>query len=116
MSKEKKIAIKEAEITNNCPECFNQELELTFYQKHTFNPFFHRTTSEVTHEIKCKKCHSTIYPVNWTPDIEKVFDYYNKLVKPDSPSVRFTTLFFIFLILVLGLIATGVYFYLEGLI
>lgn len=116
MSKEKKIAIKEAEITNNCPECFNQELELTFYQKHTFNPFFQRTTSEVTHEIKCKKCHSIIYPVNWTPDIEKVFDYYNKLVRPDRPSVRFTTLFFIILTLALGLIAAGVYFYLEDII
>lgn len=114
MPKEKKIAIKEADITNNCPECYNQELELTFYQKHTYNALFHRTTAEVTHEIKCKKCESIIYPVNWTTDIERVYDYYNKLVTPDRTSVRFTTLFFVLLVVLLILSAVGVYFYLEG--
>ncbi len=116
MAKEKQIAIKEAEITNNCPECFNQELKLTFYQKHTFNPLYHRTTDMVTHEIKCKKCFSIIYPVNWTDDIERVFDYYNKLVTPNKPSIRFTILFFVILVLVIGLIAAGIYMQLEGLI
>nr|WP_298996802.1 hypothetical protein [uncultured Allomuricauda sp.] len=116
MSKIRNIVIKDADITNNCPECYNQELKITFYQKHTHNPFFHRTTDEVTHEIKCKKCYSVIYPVNWTTDIERVFDYYNKLVKPDKPSVRFTTLFFILLILVLGLIGTLIYLHMEGII
>ncbi|MEM8999385.1 MAG: hypothetical protein AAGB24_03905 [Bacteroidota bacterium] len=116
MLKEKRIVIKDADITNNCPECYNQQLKLTFYQKHTFNQFYHRTTKEVTHEIKCKKCHSVIYPVNWTPDIERVFDYYNKLVRPDRTSVRFTTLFFIILVTLLGLVAAVIYLYLEGLI
>ena len=115
MAKEKQLVIQEADITNNCPECFNQELKITFYQKHTFNAFYHRTTGEVTHEIKCTKCNSIIYPVNWTPDIERVFDYYNKLVKPDRPAVRFTMLFFIILVLMLCLVAAGVYFYIEGI-
>ncbi|MCR9263889.1 MAG: hypothetical protein NXH86_07000 [Flavobacteriaceae bacterium] len=116
MSKEKKIILKEAEITNNCPECFNQELMLTFYQKHTFGTFFHVTTNEVTHEIKCKKCQSIIYPVSWTPDIERVFDYYNKLVTPERSSIRFTTLFFVVLIVAIGIVAATIYLYLEGLI
>ncbi|MEM7484755.1 MAG: hypothetical protein AAF348_06060 [Bacteroidota bacterium] len=116
MAKDKKIAIKDAEITNNCPECFNQELKITFYQKHTYNAFYHKTTDEVTHEIKCKKCYSIIYPVNWTPDIERVFEYYNKLVTPDRTSVRFTTLFFSILVLAICAIAVGVYFYLEGVV
>jgi|TARA_Y100001968_G_C19170108_1_gene625195 hypothetical protein len=115
MAKEKNLVLKEADITNNCPECYNQELKLTFFQKHTYNALYHRTTNEVTHEIKCKKCDSVIYPVNWTPDIERVFDYYNKLVSPDRPSVRFTTLFFIILILMIALVGAGVYFYLESL-
>lgn len=115
MAKEKNLVLKEADITNNCPECYNQELKLTFFQKHAYNAFYHRTTNEVTHEIKCKKCNSIIYPVNWTPDIERVFDYYNKLVSPDRPSVRFTTLFFIILILMIALVGAGVYFYLESL-
>ncbi|MET1258825.1 hypothetical protein ABV409_05760 [Flagellimonas sp. DF-77] len=114
MAKEKNIAIKHADLTNNCPECFNQELKLTFYQKHTYNPFFHRTTGEVTHEIKCKKCYSIIYPVNWTEDIERVFEYYQKLVAADRPSVRFTTLFYVLTLLLLAAAAALAYFYLEG--
>jgi hypothetical protein len=115
MSREKQIVIKEADITNNCPECYNQELQLTFYQKHTFNAFYHRTTNEVTHVISCKKCESKIYPVNWTPDIERVFEYFNKLVSPDKPSIRFTTLFFVLLLVVITLTAAAIYFYLEGM-
>ena len=116
MAKEKRIVIKEAAITNNCPECYNQELQLTFYQKHTFNPFFHRTTKEITHDITCKKCDSMIYPVNWTTDIERVFDYFNKLVEPDKPSIRFTTLFIVLLVLLIGGTAAVIYLYLEGII
>ncbi len=114
MSKVKQVVIKEADITNNCPECYNQELQLTFYQKHTFNSFFHRTTAEVSHEIKCKKCESIIYPVNWTVDIERVFEYFNKLVTPDKASVRFTSLFYLLLLLFTLAGAAGVYFYLEN--
>lgn len=116
MAKEKKLVIKEADITNNCPECYNQELKLTFYQKHTYGAFYHRTTNEVTHEIKCKKCNSIIYPVNWTPDIERVYDYYNKLVTPDRASIRFTMLSFIILALMLCLVAAAIYFFLQGAI
>ena len=116
MAKEKQLVIQEADITNNCPECYNQELKLTFYQKHTYGAFYHRTTNEVTHEIKCKKCNSIIYPVNWTPDIERVYDYYNKLVAPDRASVRFTMLSFIILALMLCLVAAAIYFFLQGAI
>lgn len=116
MAKERLVVIKEAEITNNCPVCFNQKLGLTFFQRHTYNPLYHKTTKDVSHEIKCKKCGSVIYPVDWTDDIERVFDYYNKLVKPNKKSVRFTTLFFVLLLLILGAIGTLVYLYLEGII
>ncbi len=115
MSKVKRVIIKEAAITNNCPECYNQELQLTFFQKHTYTAFFHRTTGEVTHEITCKKCGSRIYPVNWTPDIERVFEYFNKLVTPDKASIRFTTLFYVLMMVAIALVAAGIYFYLEGM-
>lgn len=107
MAKEKKVTIKEADITNNCPECFNQEMRLSFYQKHTFNAFFHRITNEVTHEIQCIKCGSLIYPVNWTPDIERVFDYYKKLVKPSKAKTTFTAIFYILIVLVLAAVITA---------
>ena len=116
MVKEKQIAIKETEITNNCPECFNQQLKLSFYQKHIYTAFYHKTTSLVSHEIKCKKCFSLIYPVNWTPDIERVFEYYNKLVEPDKKSTRFTTLFYAFVLVFILLVAVGVYLFMEGII
>lgn len=116
MSKEKQIVIKEAAMTNNCPECYSQELQLTFFQKHIYNAFFHRTTNEVTHSITCKKCNSKIFPVNWTSDIERVFEYFNKLVKPEPPSIRFTSLFYILIIVGLSLMGVGYYLYLEGII
>lgn len=116
MSKEKLAIIKEADLTNNCPECFNQELKLTFYQKHKYGKLFHRTTGEVSTEIKCKKCNSSIYPVNWTEDIERVFDYYQKMARPEKTSLKFTTLFYVSVLLLIVLIGAGGYLFLEGII
>lgn len=116
MAKEKLVTIKEADLKNNCPECFNQDLKLTFYQKHTYGTFFHKTTNEITNQIVCRKCSSMIYPVKWTDDIERMFDYYQKTVVPEKKSMRPTFLFYIVLLIVIALVATGVYFYLGGTI
>ncbi|WP_411029028.1 hypothetical protein [Spongiimicrobium sp. 3-5] len=116
MSKEKLEVIKEADLTNNCPECFNQELKLTFYQKHKYSRLFHRTTGEVSNAITCKKCSSTIYPVNWTQDIERVFDYYQKMAHPEKKSLKFKPLFYALVLLLIALVASSAYLYLEGVI
>jgi hypothetical protein len=113
MAQEKMQVIKEADLTNNCPECFNQELKLTFSQKHKFGRLYHKTTDEVVSEIKCKKCGSTIYPVNWTEDIERVFDYYQKMVGKPKGSIRFTMMFYVIVLLLIILVAIGVYFYIQ---
>ncbi len=110
MAKEKNVVIKEFELTNNCPECYNQLLKLSFYQKHTYSPFFHRITSQVSHEIKCKTCFSMIYPVNWTEDIERVFEYYSKLVKPEKKATKPTTLTFILIAISIAAVGAGIYF------
>ena len=115
MAKEKLLVIKEANLTNNCPECFNQDLKLTFYQKHSYGSLVHKTTDEVTHEIICNVCKSDIYPAKWTDDIERLFNYYEKTVTPEKTSLKFTPLFYGILITVL-LIAIGVYLYVEGII
>ncbi len=112
MAKIKMEVIKEADLTNNCPECFNQELKISFYQKHFYGKFVHKTTNEVTSEIKCKKCYTLIYPVTWTPDIERVFEYYQKTAIPKRASVKFTSLFYI-LVSVLLTAAAGVYLLLN---
>ncbi len=113
MAKEKLKVLQESDLTNNCPECFNQELKLTFYQKHKFNRFFHITTGEVSPELKCKTCKSTIYPVKWDKNTENAFNYYQKMATPERSSIRFTMLFYVVVLLVIVLVAAGVYMMLE---
>ena len=116
MAKEKLIIIKEANLSNNCPECFNQDLKLSFYQKHTYSKFFHKTTNEVTNQLVCRKCSSMIYPIAWTDDIERMFTYYQKTVVPEKKSTKPTILFYLLMFLLLVLAGIGVYFFLGGTI
>lgn len=115
MSAEKLVVIKETELSNNCPECFNQNLKLTFYQKHVYGKLFHRTTNHVTNQIVCNTCGSDIYPAKWTDDIERIFNYYQKMVEPEKSSLKFTSLFYILIFVFLALIGVGAYLYTEGL-
>ncbi len=116
MKKEKLIVLKEADITNNCPECYNQDMKLSFYQKHTYGRFFHRITNQVSHQIRCHKCNSIIYPVNWSTDIERIVDYYQKMVKPKKAAVKFTILFYVLLFLLIALTVTLIYLHKQGII
>ncbi|MDB2607015.1 hypothetical protein N9Y48_04490 [Zobellia sp.] len=113
MAKEKLVTIKEADLTNNCPECFNQDLKLSFYQKHKKGKLFNSITNEVTHQIVCNKCGTDIYPITWTDDIERSFKYYEKMVVPHPSKVTFTSLFWILILVLVGLVAAGVYFFLQ---
>lgn len=116
MAKEKLIVIQESDLTNNCPECFNQELKLTFYQKHKFHRLFHKTTGEVSQELKCKTCESIIYPVKWDKNTENAFNYYQKMVMPEKASIKFTSLFYLMILILVILIGAGVYLFMEGII
>jgi hypothetical protein len=104
--KEKNILIKEAQLTNNCPECFSDEdLTLYFYQRIKSNRFYIKVTREITQNIICKKCKSTIFPARWTDDIERVFTYYDKTVQPRKASLRFTSTFYILILLLVIMVA-----------
>ncbi|MGI9548102.1 MAG: hypothetical protein ACR2MM_12740 [Flavobacteriaceae bacterium] len=116
MAKEKLEIIKEAVISNNCPECFNQDMTLRFYQKHLYSKLHHRTTSDVEHQIMCNKCQSIIYPVKWTNDIERIFEYYQKTVEPQKSSIRFTALFYGIIIGLIAIAGLVYYLYSEGTI
>ena len=116
MVKEKLVILKEAEITNNCPECFNQDMKLTFYQKHLFRRLYHKTTTSITHQIKCNKCKKIIYPVNWTEDIERIFEYYQKMVSPEKASTKFTALFYILILSPCIIAGILYYFFQSGII
>ena len=79
------ITIKEVELNNNCPECFNTSgLELTLRQKFIETKFYKSITNETTHQLECHNCHTIIYPVNWTEDIERLYEYHNKLAKKET--------------------------------
>lgn len=97
--KEKAILLKENRLTNNCPVCFsNKDLVLYFHQKVVRNRLYTKVTNEITPTLACKKCSSTIYPVDWTDDIERVFEYYRKTVVPRKTSFRLSTLFLVLLL------------------
>ena len=73
------------QLTNNCPECFAKgTLSLSFYPIVQKNVFFERHKAEVTHTMQCAQCKQQIYPVKWTDDIERVFEYYQKTVTPKA--------------------------------
>lgn len=79
--------LKEVTLKNNCPECYSKDgLHINFQQKIIETKFYKSITPEVKHEIFCKTCNSTIYPVSWTNDIEQVFNYHQKALEPMNPS------------------------------
>lgn len=113
---EKLVAIKEASLTNNCPECYaDTGLNLIFYQKHIENRWYKKVTGEVSNTLRCNKCNTTIYPVKWTDDIERVLDYYSKTVTPGKTSFRLTRLSCVLILLLIVIAAGGMaaYHYLE---
>ena len=116
MAEIKLEVIKEADITNNCPECFNQDLKLSFYQKHSYGKFVHKITNEVSHKLTCNTCKTDIYPVNWTDDIERIFEYYQKMAIPKKKSTKYTSLFYILLFSLVALIGVSVYLLTSGII
>ncbi len=86
---EKLITIKEVSLKNNCPECYSTEgLILTFKQKFKETNLYKSITSDVVDELACTKCTTTIYPVSWTDDIERVYDYQKKAFTPKKASIK----------------------------
>jgi hypothetical protein len=83
------ITIKEVALKNNCPECYSNEgLRLTFKQKFIESYFYKSLTTETSHILSCKTCHTTIYPVSWTEDIERVFKYHQRAYNPKKASFK----------------------------
>ncbi len=108
---DKFITIKEVELNNNCPECYNNSgLHLTFKQKFVETKFYKSITNETTHQLECYKCNTSIYPVSWTEDIERVFNYHQKAFTPKTPSTKLkkSAWFLIIGLLIIILILIGV--------
>lgn len=102
-----------AKVNNNCPECYSTDgLEFTFSQEEVENRLYSKAKKEVQEVLKCKNCDQVIYPVNWTEDIERVYDYNRKLVTPKSTGMKLKPLAYI-LILIDVLILAALIYYLK---
>ncbi|MBD0830971.1 hypothetical protein [Aestuariibaculum sediminum] len=84
---EQYITIKSVGLNNNCPECYsNKGLKLTFKQRFVETSFYKSITPEIKYEMDCSTCNSHIYPVKWTDDIERVFEYHKRAFTPKQAS------------------------------
>ena len=89
MSSSRFFTLKEARISNNCPECYsNDSLQLTFKQKLTETKFYKAITDETVSEICCLNCEMQIFPIRWTDEIEQVVNYNKRALKMKPKSVK----------------------------
>ncbi len=73
------ITFYTAPLQCNCPQCFStSDLVLHFKQEWKDTLWRKKATSMVREELYCKLCADTIYPVKWTDDIERLYDYHLK--------------------------------------
>ncbi|GAA4273466.1 hypothetical protein U6A24_19155 [Aquimarina gracilis] len=106
------IILKETKLTNNCPECYsNDGMVLSFKQEKQKSKLLIRTKKNVFESIECGKCENTIYPGQWTTDIERVYDYHKKTITALPGSLKFTGLSYFLVIVVILILAAG-YIYL----
>lgn len=100
-----------AQLNNNCPECYaTNGLELIFTQEEMENKLYSRASKEIIELMHCKNCDHTIYPVNWTEDIERVYDYHKKLAIPKSTSIKLKPLAYLLIIADALLIGALIYY------
>lgn len=105
---QKFIPIKEFALNNNCPECYSKDgLRLTFKQKFIETKFYKSITKDIENDIICKTCNTTIYPVQWTDDIERVFEYHQKAFEPKKASTYLKKLSWVVIILI-GIIIAAI--------
>lgn len=111
MSSSRFFTLKEARLSNNCPECYsNDGLELNFKQKFIENALYKAITTEVINEMHCHNCNSQIFPIQWTDDIERVVDYQKRALQPKPKSIKLKSLAWILIVLDLLLLIVIILF------
>ena len=112
MGKTSYFTLKEARLSNNCPECYSTEgLNLVFKQKFIENTFYKAVATDTIKEMHCTNCNTQIYPVRWTDDIEQVVAYQTRAVQPKAKSLKLKPLAWVLivvdLILIIGIVLYG---------
>ncbi len=96
---EKFFTVKEVELNNHCPECYSKDgLQLTFRQKFVENAFYKAISKDVKHAMISKTCSTEIFPVRWTEEIERIFEYQQKAFIPKSTTFKLKKLTWILLV------------------
>ena len=105
--------IQKAELKNNCPECFNNDgLVLSFIQKEMENAWYRKVEENLAVKLFCTICKTQIFPVRWDEHIERVYEYYNKLVSPKPAKTHYKKRFWLtlsagILVIIAGLFWLG---------
>ncbi|MEZ4858471.1 MAG: hypothetical protein R2781_06640 [Flavobacteriaceae bacterium] len=103
-----------AKINNNCPECFsNDGLEFSFSQKEIETKLYKKASKAIEETLFCHTCKHIIYPVNWTEDIERVYQYHKKLVAPKNSSVRLKPLALTIIFVDIIIVAAIAYYFIS---
>ena len=79
------------QIPTNCPECFlTTGLELSFYQEEKETAFTITASKIIREHLECSNCNTVIYPVEWTEDIERLYEYHKKqvVIKKTTPRLK----------------------------
>ena len=99
-----------AKLKSNCPECYdNSGLELTFTQAEKENKLYRQALKEVTSVMHCTKCDTTIYPVSWDEDIERLFEYNRKLANPKPAGIKLKPLAYLIILIDVVVLAAVIY-------
>lgn len=95
------VTIKNAKLNNHCPECYSTEgLQLTFSQRFVETKLYKSLTNEVRKILSCANCETIIFPVNWTPDIERVVEYQQKAFTPKASTFKLKKMAWILFIVI----------------
>ena len=100
-----------ARLKNNCPTCFGTDgLEFTFTQDEKETLLFKKPAVQIAEKLYCHTCNNAIYPVNWTEDIERVYDYNKKIAETNKQYLKVKPLFYVLIIASIVLVAAITYF------
>jgi|SRR5690554_6072716 len=101
-----------ARLKNNCPTCFGTNgLELTFTQNEKENSLVHKPNSKIDEALFCHNCKNPMYPVNWTEDIERVYDYNRKIAETKRQYPKVKPLFYFLIFTAMVLVAAILYIF-----
>lgn len=107
------VTVKEVSLNNHCPECYSTDgLQLTFKQRFVENIFYKAIAKDIKHFMVCNTCNTEIFPVSWSNDLEKVFEYQERAFIPRSAAFKLKQLTWILLaVLIVLVIVLNIYLF-----